>query len=211
MGELFRSQPMQLVQLFFQMEAAHDTIDELGEVGLVQFKDLNPDVNAFQRNFVNEVRRADEMERRLTYFQDQIENAFTEEEREDIILSKKKKDNAVVFDMDAWETKFDDLEQELNQLNNNQETLRRDYNELIELRHVLTKDNEFFAGTEAAQYVEDTPEHSDVEAPLLGDDQGTSTATALKGFLKLGYVEPPSHDLSSPVPFIGCYHPSSVS
>jgi len=179
---------MQLVQLFFQMEAAHDTIDELGEVGLVQFKDLNPDVNAFQRNFVNEVRRADEMERRLTYFQDQIGNAFTEEEREDIILSKKKKDGAVVFDMDAWETKFDDLEQELNQLNNNQETLRRDYNELIELRHVLTKDNEFFAGTEAAQYVEDTPEHSDVEAPLLGDDQGTSTATALKGFLKLGFV-----------------------
>jgi V-type H+-transporting ATPase subunit a len=184
MGELFRSQPMQLVQLFFQMEAAHDTIDELGEVGLVQFKDLNPDVNAFQRNFVNEVRRADEMERRLVFFQEQLDSVFTEAERDDVLLSKKKKkDDAVVFDMDAWETKFDDLEQELNQLNNNQEMLRRDYNELIELRHVLTKDNEFFAGTEAAQYVDEMPEHSDVEAPLLGDDQ---PSTALKGFLKLG-------------------------
>ena len=29
---------------------------------------LNPDVNAFQRKFVNEVRRCDEMERKLSMF-----------------------------------------------------------------------------------------------------------------------------------------------
>ena len=29
---------------------------------------LNPDVNAFQRKFVNEVRRCDEMERKLSKF-----------------------------------------------------------------------------------------------------------------------------------------------
>jgi V-type H+-transporting ATPase subunit a len=41
MGELFRSQDMQLVQLFVQIEAAHDTVDELGNLGLIQFKDVS--------------------------------------------------------------------------------------------------------------------------------------------------------------------------
>ena len=36
---------------------------------------LNPDVNAFQRNFVNEVKRADEMERKLRYFEEQLKKA----------------------------------------------------------------------------------------------------------------------------------------
>lgn len=33
--------------------------------GLAQFVDLNPDVSAFQRQFVGEVKRCEEMERKL--------------------------------------------------------------------------------------------------------------------------------------------------
>jgi hypothetical protein len=54
-GSLFRSEEMALCQLFLQSEAAYSCVSELGELGLVQFRDLNPDVNAFQRKFVNEV------------------------------------------------------------------------------------------------------------------------------------------------------------
>jgi len=34
---------------------------------------LNPNVNAFQRKFVNEVRRCNEMERKLRYLNKQLE------------------------------------------------------------------------------------------------------------------------------------------
>jgi len=40
MGELLRSQEMELVQIYMEMEAAHDTVDELGRLGLVQFRDV---------------------------------------------------------------------------------------------------------------------------------------------------------------------------
>jgi hypothetical protein len=36
-------------------ESAHDTIGALGDVGLLQFKDLNADKSAFQRTYANQV------------------------------------------------------------------------------------------------------------------------------------------------------------
>jgi len=39
---------------------------------MVQFEDLNPESNAFQRTFVKEVRRCDEMERKLRYLSLQV-------------------------------------------------------------------------------------------------------------------------------------------
>lgn len=68
MGSLYRSELMSLCQMFIQSESAYDSINELGELGLVQFRDLNPNVNAFQRKFVNELRRCDEMETKLSKF-----------------------------------------------------------------------------------------------------------------------------------------------
>lgn len=38
-------------------EAAHDTIAALGEVGMLQFKDLNAERTAFQRTYANQVGR----------------------------------------------------------------------------------------------------------------------------------------------------------
>ena len=41
MGSLYRSEEMTLCQLFLQSEAAYACISELGELGLVQFRDVS--------------------------------------------------------------------------------------------------------------------------------------------------------------------------
>jgi hypothetical protein len=62
-----RSEPMALCQMFLQSESTYACINLLGEIGMTQFRDLNSGVNAFQRKFVNELRRCNEMERQLSY------------------------------------------------------------------------------------------------------------------------------------------------
>jgi len=63
---------MQLVQLFVQNEAAHDTVDKLGKLGLIEFRDVKPDVSAFQRNFLHKVRRCNEIEGEIRFFEHQL-------------------------------------------------------------------------------------------------------------------------------------------
>ena len=98
MGAMFRSEEMALCQLFIQPEAAYLSVSELGETGTVQFRDvrnqtqllemkkkkntkityfqfssqLNVELNYFQRKFVSEVRRCDEMERKLRYIEAEV-------------------------------------------------------------------------------------------------------------------------------------------
>ncbi|CAG2166259.1 unnamed protein product, partial [Oppiella nova] len=64
-----RSEPMSLCQLFIQSESAYACVDLFGGVGMCEFRDLNQEVNSFQRKFVNELRRCDEMERQLSLAQ----------------------------------------------------------------------------------------------------------------------------------------------
>ncbi|CDW53458.1 protein UNC 32, a [Trichuris trichiura] len=129
MGSLFRSEEMCRCQMFLQTEAAYACVSELGELGLVQFRDLNPDVTAFQRKFVNEVRRCDEMERKLRFLEREI-----------------KKDHITMLDTgenpDAPQAReMIDLEVCLKRINvnANAEMLQKNFLELTELKHILRK------------------------------------------------------------------------
>lgn len=139
MGSLFRSEEMTLSQLFLQSEAAYACVSELGELGLVQFRDLNPDVNAFQRKFVNEVRRCDEMERKLRYLEKEI--------KKDDIPMLDVGDNPEApqpREMIDLEATFEKLENELKEVNTNAEALKKTFLELTELKHILRRTQTFF-------------------------------------------------------------------
>ncbi|CAB1337154.1 unnamed protein product [Coregonus sp. 'balchen'] len=85
MGSMFRSEEECLVQLFLQSGSAYNCVSELGELGLVEFRDLNPNVNSFQRKFVGEVRRCEKLEKTFCEYLDLshyrlLNQAFLEQE-----------------------------------------------------------------------------------------------------------------------------------
>ncbi|XP_034046242.1 V-type proton ATPase 116 kDa subunit a isoform X2 [Thalassophryne amazonica] len=139
MGELFRSEEMTLAQLFLQSEAAYCCVSELGEIGMVQFRDLNPDVSVFHRKFVNEVRRCEEMHRKLRFVEKEIKKA-------DIPVIDTGENPEVPFprDMIDLEATFEKLENELKEINTNQEALKKNFLELTELKHILRRTQQFF-------------------------------------------------------------------
>ncbi|GES78304.1 V-type ATPase, V0 complex, 116kDa subunit family [Rhizophagus clarus] len=162
---LFRSEEMSLIQLYIPSEIAQPTVAELGELGLIQFRDLNPDVNAFQRAFVSEIRRYDEMERHLRFFEAQITKS-------DIPVRPLTGINARVRnaqEVDDLEDKIREHERRISQMNSSYETLQKRYLELTEARHVLKETAVYF---EEAVSRQDNIRHSfdEPSAPLLDQD-----------------------------------------
>ncbi|KAM8824915.1 V-type proton ATPase 116 kDa subunit a isoform 1-T1 [Synchiropus picturatus] len=151
MGDLFRSEEMTLAQLFLQSEAAYCCVSELGEIGMVQFRDLNPDVNVFQRKFVNEVRRCEEMDRKLRFVEKEIKKA-------DIPIMDTGENPEVPFprDMIDLEATFEKLENELKEINTNQEALKKNFLELTELKHILRRTQQFFDEMEDPSLLEES-------------------------------------------------------
>ena len=57
MGSWWRSRDMKYVSLILSEDAAHECVHNLGELSALQFTDLNPEQTAFQRRYVNYVKR----------------------------------------------------------------------------------------------------------------------------------------------------------
>ncbi|XP_008169359.2 V-type proton ATPase 116 kDa subunit a 4 isoform X1 [Chrysemys picta bellii] len=138
MASMFRSEEMCLTQLFLQVEAAYCCVAELGELGLVQFRDLNVNVNSFQRKFVNEVRRCESLERILRFLESEMENEIV------IFKPEKYPETPLPREMIDLETVLEKLEGELQEATQNQQTLKQNFLELTELKHLLKKTQDFF-------------------------------------------------------------------
>ncbi|KAH8824569.1 V-type ATPase, V0 complex, 116kDa subunit family [Flagelloscypha sp. PMI_526] len=165
------SEEMSLVQLFVPTEVAHDTVNELGELGNVQFKDMNPNVNPFQRSFIGEIRRVDEMARRVRFFATQIEKEKT------AIPIRPLYDSAPLITvgpraaqtLDELDVTLAEHEQRLTQMNDSFLKLSANTKELIEARHVLRETAVFFdrANDRSADIRQS---FDDSSAPLLQHD-----------------------------------------
>ncbi|KAK9079428.1 hypothetical protein SSX86_001099 [Deinandra increscens subsp. villosa] len=129
--DLMRSEKMTFVQLIIPVESAHRAVSYLGELGLLQFRDLNDDKSPFQRTFVNQVKRCAEMSRKLRFFKDQIHKAG--------LLSSVLPTLQPDVDLEALETQLSEHEHELIEMNANSEKLQQTYNELLEFKIVMQK------------------------------------------------------------------------
>ncbi|KAG9225878.1 hypothetical protein CCMSSC00406_0008406 [Pleurotus cornucopiae] len=177
---LFRSEQMSLVQLFVPTEVAHDTVAELGELGNVQFKDLNPNVNPFQRSFVGEIRRIDEMARRVRFFETQIDK------EKDVVPIRPLYDSSPLITVgpraaqtiDELDVTLAEHELRLTKMNESYQTLSERTKELVEARHVLRETAVFFDRAQNQQ-PEIRSSFDDSSAPLLQhDDRENQLSTA---------------------------------
>ena len=176
----FRSEEMSLIQLFVQSDAAHDTLHELGEIGAIQFKDLNGDKSAFQRIFVQDVRKCDDMLRILRYITE-----LAEKEKVPLV---NRGSNATTSTLDELHEKLQELEKESKNLTQNYTQLVKNEAEIKEHKFVLRKGSEWFQ--QASRGISftapsDADEAARVEMRSLLDD---SEAAAQKAPSMLGHI-----------------------
>ncbi|PKY02588.1 vacuolar ATPase 98 kDa subunit [Aspergillus campestris IBT 28561] len=162
----FRSSDMSLTQLYIANEIGREVVSALGELGQVQFRDLNPETNAFQRTFTKEIRRLDNVERQLRYFHAQMDKASiimrSSSEFSDTLAAP------MASEIDELAERSDSLEQRIASLNDSYETLKKREVELTEWRWVLREAGGFF--DRAHTHTEEIRQSFDNdEAPLLRD------------------------------------------
>jgi len=141
-GSLFRSEVMCRSQLYLPPEAAYNCVAELGELGLVQFVDVNPDTSNFQRQFVSEVKRCEEMERKLRFIEVEVlkENlSVVEEEIEPGAPAAR--------EIVELEQNLTTVENNLKEVNTNYIELRKNNLELTEYKCMLKQAHTFLSET----------------------------------------------------------------
>ncbi|XP_068668322.1 V-type proton ATPase subunit a1-like [Aristolochia californica] len=146
--DFLRSEKMSFVQLIIPAETAHRAITYLGELGIIQFKDLNADKSPFQRTFVNQVKRCAEMSRKLRFFKDQISKAG--------VLSSGHPPMQQNIDLEELESQLAEHETELLEMNANSDKLRQTYNELLEFKLVVQKAGGFLVSAKSPASAEET-------------------------------------------------------
>ncbi|KAK3541211.1 hypothetical protein QTP86_016818 [Hemibagrus guttatus] len=139
MSLLLRSEEMCLLQLFFQTESALSCVNELGLLGLVEFRDLNPGMSSSQRRFVNEVRKCEEIERIIKYLEGEILRCNIP-----ITSGSRSEETQCSRDTLELESEVKALEQELKEINCNHATLKRNLTELLEISALLGVIHEVF-------------------------------------------------------------------
>ncbi|XP_019362664.1 PREDICTED: V-type proton ATPase 116 kDa subunit a [Gavialis gangeticus] len=148
MGALFRGERMCLAQLFLQAGAAYECLSAVGERGLAEFRDLNPNVSAFQRKFVSEVKKCEEMERILGYLVQEIKKADIPLPEGDVAPAA-----PVLKHVLEIQEKLQKLETELREVTKNKEKLRKNLLELTEYIYMLRVTQGFVRSAEHEPYI----------------------------------------------------------
>ncbi|XP_061901966.1 T cell immune regulator 1, ATPase H+ transporting V0 subunit a3b isoform X1 [Entelurus aequoreus] len=139
MGSMFRSEEVCLVQLFLQSGSAYNCVSELGELGLVEFRDLNPNINAFQRRFVGEVRRCEELEKTFTFLEQEIKRSMSPPLNGHLLPPCPTPLAPQPRELITIEEESERLARELREVSRNRDSLRAQLTQLCQYRGVLTK------------------------------------------------------------------------
>ncbi|PSR95155.1 V-type proton ATPase subunit a1 like [Actinidia chinensis var. chinensis] len=171
--DLMRSEKMTFVQLIIPAESAHRAVSYLGDLGLLQFRDLNADKSPFQRTFVNQVKRCAEMSRKLRFFKDQIHKAGIVSSVHPVLQPD--------LELEELEIQLAEHEHELIEINHNSEKLRQTYNELLEFKMVLQKAGSFLVSSNSH-----LAEERELDDHVFSNDDYADTASLLEKEMRSG-------------------------
>ena len=132
---------------------AHDCLADLGKLGAIQFTELNPNLTPFQRRYVSNVKRCDELERKLRFFVGEIDkfelemmsagNVDSFLETPALVNGENTKASGAQL-LESLEGELEGYDSQLRELNSYSEKLTTEYNEKVELQEVLEKARRFF-------------------------------------------------------------------
>eukprot|EP00188_Purpureofilum_apyrenoidigerum_P002961 Plantae.Rhodophyta-Purpureofilum_apyrenoidigerum.ctg30035.p1 GENE.Plantae.Rhodophyta-Purpureofilum_apyrenoidigerum.ctg30035~~Plantae.Rhodophyta-Purpureofilum_apyrenoidigerum.ctg30035.p1 ORF type:complete len:886 (-),score=191.27 Plantae.Rhodophyta-Purpureofilum_apyrenoidigerum.ctg30035:108-2441(-) len=146
----------------------------------MELKDLNPHQSPFQRTFAAEVKRCEEMQRRLRFLFQQVEDLNGVSAPEQAEYSRDRLKSLRLDDLDAHLVM---LEKNLTQMNVQEEALRMQLNERVEHKYVLEKCAEFFRDVPRSS-VESTGTYGD-SRPMLNFIAGVLEREKLPAFERL--------------------------
>ncbi|KAI9845982.1 MAG: H(+)-transporting V0 sector ATPase subunit a [Sclerophora amabilis] len=186
---LFRSADMSLTQLYLANEVGREVVSALGELGEIQFRDLNAETSAFQRTFTKEIRRLDNVDRQLRYFHAQMEKASIPLRPLPSTVNELAAPSA--SEIDELADRSESLEQRVASLNDSYETLKKREVELTEWRWVLREAGGFF--DRAHGHTDEIRQSTDNdEAPLLQDvearQNGDASGERSFSVMNIGFV-----------------------
>jgi V-type H+-transporting ATPase subunit a len=125
---------MVMLQVIVQADAASETVEELGELGTIMFCDLNEGATLFQRNFVQQMKDCDEVNRCLRFIGEQVAAAphagvgdhDADDEEGPPLVERLPASFATMKSM------LQEVVADLGQLNSSQRQLTINYNHLVE-------------------------------------------------------------------------------
>ena len=128
-----------MVQLIMQHDAAHETVEELGELGTLMFVDLNEGAALFKRNFMPELKLCDETGRHLRAIREEVLKAS-------VLVGNDCGGSGGHFgELAELRTLLAEHASELRELHRGEKELVTNYSQLCELSHVLQKCDDIFS------------------------------------------------------------------
>ncbi|KAF3986676.1 hypothetical protein FT663_04352 [Candidozyma haemuli var. vulneris] len=139
---------MSLVEVYVPSEEARHILHQIGNLGSMQFRDLNQGVNDFQRSFVQELRVLDNIERQYSYLKDQID-------KRQISIATYPYDTSdiQVSDIDVYAENASLLEARVSQMTDAAEALQEKERDLLQFKHAVKTVENFFDGNDYREIV----------------------------------------------------------
>lgn len=148
---IYRSSDMTYVQLYIPLEMSRNVVCLLGNLGLLMFRDLNKNLNEFQRTYVSQLRKFDDTQRLLEFLNNVMArhsemqwNSFDSDENTNVHKNILK--NLNTEDLNSINELTEEIslvESRVRRLDESFEDIKTKLNRLIETRYIIFKSSRF--------------------------------------------------------------------